>query len=186
MGEQILHIASLNVCGLRDSQKRLRLMQWIKQQNVDIILTQETHFTPDITSQINFDFSNMNSYHAFGSNLSRGCSILISKRTQVNIIDTIVDNNGRYVLINLQIWDNCYTLVNIYAPNDKVSRNQFYNEVNTLIEQSSQGIILIGGDYNDVLTDKDRVFKITKLKQSVSKPVDSLNSLMQDYNLTDV
>lgn len=78
---EYFHLATLNVQGLRYSQKRLRLLQWIEQQNVNIILLQETHFTLDIVSKVNSDFENMYTHHSFGSNHSKGCSILINKKT---------------------------------------------------------------------------------------------------------
>ena len=75
----IVHFATLNVQGLRDSQKRSRFLQWINQQRINILMIQETHFTTDIVSKVNLEFEKFNLYHSLGSNHSRGCSVIISK-----------------------------------------------------------------------------------------------------------
>ena len=38
-----LNIISLNVNGLRENKKRFALYNWLRKQNVDICLLQETH-----------------------------------------------------------------------------------------------------------------------------------------------
>ena len=68
---QYVHLLSLNAQGLRNQSKRLRLKEYIKQQNAHITLVQETHFTSDIEDSIKYDFQNFNLYHSFGSNVSK-------------------------------------------------------------------------------------------------------------------
>ena len=47
-----VHTVPLNAQGLRNQSKRVRLKEWLSQQNVNIILIQETHFTSDIENNI--------------------------------------------------------------------------------------------------------------------------------------
>ena len=121
-----LHIVSLNSNGLRDYSKRVRLNEWIKQQKADIIYLQETHFTADIIVNVNQQFSDWNVYHSFGSSYSCGCSILISNSIQFKSIKHISHQNGRYIILNSIINDNTFTFLNIYAPNIKRIRNEFF------------------------------------------------------------
>ena len=53
--------------------------------------------------------------------------------------------------------------------------------INELAVQNSQGIIIIGGDMNDVLSSSDRYNS-----KSVIKPVQSLQKIIEDFDLTDV
>lgn len=168
------------VCAVH--KKRFRLLEWIKQQKIDILFVQETHFTANILQQINNDFTQFNAFHSFGSTHSKGCSILINKRLEVSFIDTVTDGDCGYVFINLQMFDSIYSFFNIYAPNDKVSRNAFFNDIQNSISTLQQGILLIGGDFNDVLSDKDRLYK----HNSGSRPVKHLQTLIKQNNLIDI
>ena len=64
--------------------------------------------------------------YSYGSSASKGVSILISKTLNYDIIVFFIDNNGRYVLLNIEISKNVYSLLNVYAPNDKTMRNTFF------------------------------------------------------------
>ena len=75
---QYLHLISLTVQGIRNKSKRLRLKEYIKQQNAHNNLIQETHFTSEIEDSIKHDFQNFNLYHSYGRNVSKGCLILIA------------------------------------------------------------------------------------------------------------
>jgi len=114
-----IHFVSLNVQGLRDRYKRLRVLQWLKNQKAYIVFLQETHFTEDIIDIISQDFENWRFFNSYGKNLCRGCSIMIKKDIPHNIKNYFIDDNGRYVLINVELHDNPYCQINIYAPNDK-------------------------------------------------------------------
>jgi hypothetical protein len=48
---------------------------------------------------------------------SQGVCIIISKHIPHKIINYTKDEEGRFLLINVEIFDQIFTLVNIYAPN---------------------------------------------------------------------
>jgi hypothetical protein len=52
----ILHICSINTNGLQQSEKRQRLIEWSKQQQCNILLMQETHFSQIIENKLIQDF----------------------------------------------------------------------------------------------------------------------------------
>jgi len=95
-------------------------------------------------------------YHSFGKTNSRGCSIYIQKKLTYKLINTITDTEGRLLIVNIELSDTVYTLINIYAHNDRTQRNAFFYSLNKLILAESRGIIIFGGDFNDTLTKKDR------------------------------
>ena len=70
---------------------------------------------------------------------SRGVSIFIKKKKKkkglkYTIIDVHNDNDGRILLINLEIDENIFTLMNLYANNVEKNRNAFFKKVNNFIE----------------------------------------------------
>jgi len=104
----LVHILSLNAQGLRDFNKRARLIQYLNWdfnkrtrlikyldcQNVDILFLQETRFTTDLLN-ILVEFSNWPIYNSYGTSDSRGCSILINKLKYLEITDTYLCPDGR-------------------------------------------------------------------------------------------
>lgn len=69
-----IHILSLNAQGLRDKTKRGRMLQWLMQQNANILFVQETHFTDELSNLIRKEFSEWEIYHSYGTSNSKGCS----------------------------------------------------------------------------------------------------------------
>lgn len=179
------HILSLNVQGLRDKQKRARLIQWAKYQSADILLLQETHFTNILENELNIEFSEWDLYHSFGETNSRGCSIFIKNTLFYNLIDTVQDPNGRFILLNIELFDSVLTLVNLYSPNHKQARNIFYHNLNEIILNSSQGIKIIGGDHNDTLTHNDRIYRCVQDKPK-KVPVTNLSKMIKSQSLIDI
>ena len=62
------------------------------------------------------------------------------------------DNEGRLLLINVEINNVIYTIINIYAPNSMKKRNTFFKQVDRFINGYSIGRIILAGDYNDILS----------------------------------
>ena len=150
-----LHITTINTQGLLDKAKRNRLYLWIKHQRSNIILLQETHFTEKLSPFIRSEWHGT-SLHSFGTSQSRGVSILIKNNFQHEIIDSFSDNEGRFIIVNIKIQDNVYTICNIYAPNNNHARNSFFKNVSNKLMEISLGNYIIGGDFNDTLNSKDR------------------------------
>jgi exonuclease III len=65
------------------------------------------------------------------------------------------DNEGRLLLINVEINNAIYTIINIYAPNNTNKRNTFFKQVDRFINEHSIGQIILAGDYNDILSKID-------------------------------
>jgi len=105
---------------------------------------QETHFTSDLISKITSEFDNWKCYHSYGESNANGCSIIISNKINFNIIDSYIDTNGRYVLLNIEALNNVFSLLNMYATNDKKLRTQFFEienlkVINYLISSRFEG-----------------------------------------------
>ena len=59
---------------------------------------------------------------------SRGVSILLSKKFNYTIINSHSDNDGRITVVNLEICNKGYNLVNIYAPTAVSERIDFFKK----------------------------------------------------------
>ena len=56
---------------------------------------------------------------------SKGVSILFAKGLPYNVISTHGDDDGRMILINLELNGVEYTICNVYCPNDSSDRLKF-------------------------------------------------------------
>jgi exonuclease III len=126
----------------------------------DIAYFQETHFDQNIENEINFN-TDFNVYGSIGTSASRGVAIFINKAVNYKVIDKVTDENGRIVLLNVQIDDAVFSLVCIYAPNSKTLRNMFFKKVSNFCKEHGTGILVVGGDFNEIMQDIDRISYIT-------------------------
>ena len=179
----ILHILSLNCQGLRDKMKRKRLQQYLLQQKTDIVLLQETHFTHEIAETIRQEFIEWKVLHSYGGSNNKGCSIFIRNSVNHVLLSQYNDQNGRYNLINIEIKNNTYTLLNIYAFNNKKDRHTYFSEITNLINDCSEGIVIMGGDFNEVLSETDRISRSRDKNIKISK---SLEELIRNQKLVDI
>ena len=183
MNHNILHICSINTNGLQQSEKRQRLIEWSKQQQCNILLMQETHFSQNIENKLIQDFKG-SLYQSNGTSNSRGVAIWIKKNVEFKLIDEYKDNEGRLLLINFEINNVIYTIINIYAPNNMNKRNTFFKQVDRFINEYSIGQIILAGDYNDILL-KIETKKIYQ-SQKFDKPVHNLKSMIKSHNRIDI
>ena len=119
-----IHLLTLNVQGVRDKNKQARLFQWSKQQKANILFLQETHITKDI--QLSFDRQfNGTVLNSPGTSNSRGVAVLIHSSVSHKVINTHCDTLGRIIILNVEINEQGYSLINVYAPNSRKDRSSF-------------------------------------------------------------
>ena len=141
----VTRIASININGMRNATRVAMLTAFLRAQDLDIILLQEV-VTPDCLEMPGYKV-----YSNVGANL-RGTAIMIRGNIQTHHIEKIP--SGRAMAVT------CYgfRIINIYAPSGtakKADREYFYNvELPGLL--STQTIpLLLGGDFNCVLSPLD-------------------------------
>ena len=84
--------SSINTNGFRDVSKQSNIFHFIKRHKFNVTFLQETHLTAqEETSRIFKTFSGKH-YHSFGTNNSKGVSILISDNFEANENTIIRDN----------------------------------------------------------------------------------------------
>ena len=107
----------------------------------------------------------------------------MKKSLDFKIIDFYKDDTGRSLLINIEIQNLIFTLVTVYAPNDKPNRNTYFKSINKLIAEKRIGVLIVGGDFNDVLYSIDRKNVIST---RIIQPANSFKTLIKNNKILDV
>ena len=89
-----------------------------------------------------------------GSTNSRGVAVLISKSLPTKLHHTSKDSDGRWIILDITIQQQRYTLVNIYGPNS--DDPNFFQEIFAEMSLYSNENVILGGDLNTVLSDTDK------------------------------
>ena len=148
-----LCIVSSNTRGLRDANKRGDMWLYYKQLNADIICLQETHLTESDQKTLALEWNI--EYHLGGvSTNSRGVAILIKNSFEYKILNSFKDNEGRILILELEIANlTSILLVNIYGPNK--DSPLWYDKLFDKIDEYNLDHVIIVGDWNVALQNKD-------------------------------
>ena len=131
---------SLNVRGLSNFKKRV-IFAWCRKKNANIIFLQETHSTGNNEKQWKADWGAPLEV-AHGSSNSRGVAILFRKGFDCKIIKKVIDPNGRYISIEVQINDEKYFLVNVYGEEVEKILDECKADLENFYEEKANGLIV--------------------------------------------
>ena len=176
-----LVIKSLNVRGLRDDRKRREMFHALHKSKYNFFLLQETHSTKECETQWRTEWGG-DVYYSHGTNVARGTCILIKKNVGKQVHNVIVDANGRYVILDIEIGNIRLTLATIYGPNSDDS--DFFVDLAALTENIENDNRIIGGDFNVV-------FNIEKDKrggqaQTHANSLQVIQTWMEETDLIDI
>jgi exonuclease III len=184
-----LRIFSLNICGLNNESKKLSPFLYdLKTQSFDIISLQETKVPSSKKDWAQNHWYGPSFWNGSDS-ASGGTAILFKKNFsgEIQKDQTILAENGRFILIPFKWQSNQYVIISIYAPNDHPSRLIFFQNIFNIIARhpiadDADTILLLSGDFNcvhDLLQDR-----INTTSRGFSFPP-TLTKLMESYNLID-
>ena len=181
----MLNINSFNARGLADRHKRRAVFHWLHTFHPGIVLLQETH------SNVNLEKEWLNDwggpiYFSHGTTNSRGVAILIPNTMQVTVNDKVIDTDDRFLSINVDIGEHCFTIINVYAPTkDKEEKQlEFMQFISDYLVNTEIKNILIGGDLNVYLDPE--MDKKGGIKTDLSKYGYAIHEFIEYNNLTDV
>lgn len=121
-----------------------------------------------------------------GSTNSRGVALLIHSSLSHYVNNVFYDQAGRYIIANVDIDTDCYSFINIYAPNHPNERNIFFKTLNDKISEHATGSIILAGDFNEILDSKiDRRNKPNKIPKK-TKASHTLDTLRKNKKLIDI
>ena len=121
-----MNFLSLNVCGIRDANKRMSLMQLLSHCRLDIVCLQETHAVSASESSAWFSPYGFLTVSAVGSARARGLAILYRPRLILN--RSWVELCGRFSMPEFMNGNFLFRVVCIYAPNSNPERNSYEPE----------------------------------------------------------
>ena len=128
--------------------KRRDLFHFLRINNYQIILLQETHFTKNLEHVINTQWGNK-CWYSHGTNLAKGVAIVFVKSLEYSVHNVIIDTNGRYLLLYCTIEGKKILLSNVYAPN--VDDEIFFHSWSVEVKRFTPEFYILGGDFNLVM-----------------------------------
>ena len=135
----------MNCSGIHDKDKRTKMFEYIKELHCDMYCLQDTHFTHDLYRVIYTEWGAY-CYFSCGTSNSRGVAILFSNTLDYKINESLVDDNGNYVILDISVQENQFTLVSLYGPNR--DNPEFYKNIFKLIDEIENESYIICGDFN--------------------------------------
>ena len=138
-------LSSLNVRGLANDEKRRELFYWLKKKNFSIYMLQEVHCTEKSSENWAAEWG----YSALFSGLTcnrLGVAILFNNNFSFKILRQLCDEEGRYIIVDLEVGELTLTICNIYAPN--TDNPVFFKTVSEQMLSFKCDEIILGGDFN--------------------------------------
>ncbi len=187
-----LRFVTWNVNGAGSREKKLKIFGQLKKLQADVVLLQETHRPATATDQLKTtEFPNV--FSAGYNSRQRGVAILIHKNVNFTVLNTVIDPEGRFLIIKLSIFDKKLCIVSIYGPN--VDDPSFFHGFFTALSEHLDCALVIGGDLNfDHLIDVQQIKNIYNTQKqliklgllnirSLSTKALFVNDLINDHNL---
>ena len=185
--KELIKINSFNCRGLRNQQKRNNIFSWLNKYHYGITLLQETHsivtdeqtWVKEWKGQIFF---------SHGSCHSKGVAILIPSKLKIDlqVSNVFKDTEGRILLIECNMEQNVFVIINVYAPTKDKQQGQllFLSHLKNIVDQYSDKALIIGGDFNTYLdVNLDKLGGMAE-KQSIYS--EKLRSFCEEFSLIDI
>lgn len=139
---------SVNCQGLRDLSKRKDVFNMLRSKKCNIYCLQDTHFTNEIETSIRSMWGFECFFSSFSSN-SRGVAILFNNNFEFKVLKEKKDINGNYLILDVIVEKERFTLVSLYGPNTDSPR--FFEQVMALIDDFENQNYILCGDFNLVI-----------------------------------
>ena len=152
-----------------------------------ITFLQETHCTRELENTWKQEWG-ADIIFSYGSSNSKGVAILLPKQADYTILNKEVDNDGRFIIIEIKYENEIYVLINIYAPTQNHENEQIHviNKIRDSLAPYEGGNIILGGDLNLALNPlKDKKGGSTTTL-TCNKYRTELLALTDALNLTDI
>ena len=135
----VFDLLSFNTSGTGDNFKRRKIFNYLKKScsSKGIALLQETHSTARNEAMWTNQWGCGKDSVVFSHGTSNSKGVLIAFRELVNykILSAQCDADGRYIILDLEI-DNCpFILINYYAPNDECQQLQVLEEISNNLDK---------------------------------------------------
>ena len=144
-----LKLLTKNVCGIGDNSKRRQVFNYLKRQNADVFMLQETHSSSSVEKVWTAEWGSEIIY-SHGQPNSKGVCVMFKKNLNVKVLSIKKDTKGRLLGVKISIQDNEYAVLNLYAPNED-DPEFFRNMIEIVEELNCPERMDNGWDFNLVL-----------------------------------
>jgi len=183
---QKVMVSTYNARGLKNRLKLKRVLnschKIVNGNKNAVIFLQETHLEEGDLATLEMMWHH-ELFMSPGTNRQCGCLILYDPSWVT--LDKYSDNTGRICILALEKLDTIFIFANIYAPNNHDIN--FFSEVfNKLIELqiSHPGAhIVLGGDFNLVISESDSINRVTSIIEAQSRTL--IKRSVERLNLID-
>lgn len=194
-----LSVLTLNTNGIRSAPKRRALFTKLRNMKADFIMLQEIHSTPNEEKIWCTEWGALGVF-SHGVSNSRGVCILFNKECEFKVVNTIKDDDGRFLIIQVEYvggnnftpsrTGELWTLVNIYAPtsNEPVNQSAVMAKVYNHLANLEIHSMVIGGDMN-VQLDGHNISSEPHTATTLgprNEYVCQIQAILEEYNLTDI
>ena len=168
-------LTSININGLN---RMAKFEEVLVNFTSDILLLQETKWAPAKLPEIKKRWRGKLFVNC-GTDRSCGVAILIKEHVLENVKEIFNDGKGRVIVIEFDVNNVTFRLVNVYAPNRGREKAAFFVSLGLLCS----GNCVLVGDFNVFCTKLD-VYRVDKFRQDAART--SFLKMMRDNDLIDV
>ena len=170
-------ISTLNINGLNSVNKQSQVINFMKNNYIDILLLQEHNLrNHDAVTRDLENFCHISLNYAICS--KGGTAILINRNLPFVILNEEKSADSRIISLKMKIYDQVIHLVNVYAHSGKEKtaerENLFRHELLYYLRNSLQNTF-IGGDWNCILSDRDTTSDNFVISKALLNTIRNLN-----------
>ena len=144
----MIKLCTLNVKGLNNKDKRIKIFKWLDEKNYSICLIQESHLTHTLAQTLKDEWDG--EIYLSGQHTNKqGIAFLIKSNIEITVDNFNEIIIGRQASIDIKIHETQLTLINVYGPN--IDDSTFYEILQSFINNNQDKNIIVGGDFNTVL-----------------------------------
>ena len=112
-----LHITRVNCTGLGSPEKRIDVLNYLKEYLFHIYCLQDKHFISELEPYIQVQWGYKCVFNSYVSN-SRCVAILFNNTFEYEIHEMKADYSSNFIILDITIDGERITLVNIHGPNE--------------------------------------------------------------------
>ena len=188
MANNNIAFISNNVKGLKDDEKRIKLFEYLKNSVIPngLIFLQETHSCKNNEKTWAKEFEGQ-LYFSHAKSNSCGVAIGYLRTKKFELKSKKTDKNGRILIIEANVDNTAFLLINLYNPNKEKDQVLILSELDNMLEtynNISNNMIVLDGDFNFFFNTRvEAIGGNPKLKKnSVTKFIE----LKEKYYLCDI
>lgn len=147
-----IRVISYNVKGLHGPVKSKKILNELKHLNCTIAFIQESPLSDSEHMKLKRSWTSQLYFSSHSSGRRQGVAILLHSSLQFCLHSIIADKEGRFILVKGSVCGVTVPMLNIYAPNE--SNPTFFKKISEMIAEKTEGVVLIGGDFNCILSNR--------------------------------